>query len=85
MKKADIALLDATFFSGEELPGRSMEEVPHPFVSETMALFEREPARTREKIHFIHFNHTNPLLWDAGKRAEVRKRGFSLAEQGMKL
>ena len=28
----DYALLDATFFDGNELPGRDMADIPHPFV-----------------------------------------------------
>lgn len=78
----DVALLDATFFAEGELPNRSMEEVPHPFVSETMALFEEMPAHVRERIHFIHFNHTNPLLWDAAARKKVAEKGYNVAKKG---
>ena len=85
VKTVDVALVDATFYEEGELPGRNMSEVPHPFVSETMKLFEHEDAAIKAKIHFIHFNHTNPLLWDAGKRDDVRKAGFNIAVQGGKL
>lgn len=82
---ADVAMLDATFFDGSELPGRRMEEVPHPFVSETLQLFSDAPPETKEKIYFIHFNHTNPLLRDEIARQKVTGAGFRLAGQGMKL
>lgn len=85
VKKADIALLDATFYSAEELPGQRMEEVPHPFVKETMELFSKENADTRAKIHFIHMNHTNPLLWDSTVQQNLLQAGYKLAIQGMKL
>ena len=85
VKKVDVALLDATFYDGNELPGRNMSEVPHPFVIETMSLFEHEDAATKAKVHFIHFNHTNPMLWDAGKRAAVKQAGFNIATQGGQL
>ncbi|MCW3122746.1 MAG: pyrroloquinoline quinone biosynthesis protein PqqB [Flavipsychrobacter sp.] len=78
----DNAFIDATFYSNTELPGRSMSEVPHPLVSETMQLFANTPAATRSKIWFIHFNHTNPLLWDKQKQAEVKKEGFNISVQG---
>jgi len=87
----DVMLLDGTFYEDGELPGRSMAEVPHPFVSETMKLFSSNKDGTpvsdslKSKIHFIHFNHTNPLLWDKAKQNEVKKEGFSIAEQGEKL
>ncbi len=82
VKRSDIALLDATFFSSDELPNRKMEEVPHPLVSETMQLFANEPQQVKAKIHFIHFNHTNPLLWNERTKGNFEKSGFRLAKQG---
>ena len=41
--------------------GRSYQ-IPHPFVVDTINLFKNEPLNEKEKIHFIHLNHTNPLL-----------------------
>jgi pyrroloquinoline quinone biosynthesis protein B len=78
----DVAFVDATFYDSTELPGRNMREVPHPLVTETMHLFENTDKETKAKIHFIHFNHTNPLLWDKQKQDEVRKAGFGIAEHG---
>lgn len=79
----DVALLDGTFFRDGELPGRNMAEVPHPFVQETMSLFAGEEVR--KKLYFIHFNHTNPLLWDYKTAKGVEKQGFHIARQGDKL
>lgn len=78
----DYAFLDATFFSDGELPNRAMSEVPHPFVRETMNLFKNQSKLTKSRIQFIHFNHTNPLLFDEQKRQEVKNAGFGIAEQG---
>jgi pyrroloquinoline quinone biosynthesis protein B len=80
-KSVDIAFLDATFFSADELPNRNISEIPHPLVTETMSLFLNESAETKSKIHFIHFNHTNPLLYDTIKQNDIKKRGFSIAKQ----
>src|SRR5213079_3261367 len=55
----DVALLDGTFLSASELPGRSLSEVPHPTVGET----EARLAALSRRVIFIHLNHTNPLLW----------------------
>ena len=85
VKQVDIALLDATFYSQTELPGRNMKEVPHPFVVETAALFRQAPAAIKQRVTFIHFNHTNPLLWDKQVRQDVQRNGFSIATQGAKL
>lgn len=85
VQRVDCALLDATFFRDGELQGRAMQEVPHPFVEETMRLFENQPNSEKKKVTFIHFNHTNPLLWDEKARQEVRGRGFEVAEEGMRV
>lgn len=78
-----VALLDATFYSSSELPGRDIKEIPHPLVTETIQLFSE--INQKEKIFFIHFNHTNPLIWNKRKRAEFLKTGFRIANQGMRL
>ena len=85
VEKVDIALVDATFYEIAELKNRKVEEVPHPFVSETMALFEKSDLKSRSKLFFIHFNHTNPLMWDKTTKEKVEKAGFNVAKQGAKL
>ena len=82
VKSVDYAFLDATFYSGEEI-NRSMSEIPHPFISETINLFKDELTETKNKIHFIHFNHTNPLLIkNSNQQNDVRNKGFKIAKQG---
>lgn len=85
VQSVDDAFLDATFFRDGELQGRAMQEVPHPFVQETMQLFENQPISEKVKVTFIHFNHTNPLLWDKKAQQEVQGRGFSLAAEEMRV
>lgn len=84
VKKVDYAFLDATFNTIDELKNRKVEEVPHPFVTETMNLFKNESKETKAKLHFIHFNHTNPVMWDKTARQKVLEQGFKVAEQGGK-
>lgn len=81
-KEADHAFLDATFFSADEIPGRNLAEIPHPMVTETMNLFEKENLETRNKVVLIHMNHTNPLLSGPEKRKQVSDYGFRIARQG---
>ncbi len=83
IRTSDHALLDATFFDVNELPGRDMREIPHPFVRESMMVFDPLPFDERSKVHFIHFNHSNPLLIEGSNaQATVREAGFNLARQG---
>lgn len=82
----DYAFLDATFFEDGEIPGRAMEDIPHPFVVETMDLLAGLSDEERARVHFIHFNHTNPLLIEGSPaQDEVRERGFSIAAEGQRL
>ena len=60
-----------------------MTEVPHPFVVETVELFKNESMETKNKVIFIHFNHTNPTLQSNSKeRKKLNKLGFRFAEEG---
>lgn len=82
VSKVDIAFLDATFNKSNELKNRAMSEVPHPFVEETINAFKSENDQLKSKVHFIHFNHTNALMWDNNARLEVEKKGFKISMQG---
>jgi len=78
----DVALVDATFYTANELTNRSIAEVPHPLVIETIKQFE-DKNDLKKRIHFIHFNHTNPLLWSDVEKRSLREKGFNVAETGM--
>jgi pyrroloquinoline quinone biosynthesis protein B len=75
----DLAFLDGTFAAADEVPGRSLAEIPHPLVSETIARLRARPG-LGARVLFIHMNHTNPLLWDAERRRELQE--FRVAQDG---
>ena len=81
----DYAFLDATFFEDGEIP-RPMSEVPHPFVEESVARFRTLTDEDKNKIYFIHLNHTNPAR-DANfqGRVAVEKEGYRFANFGMRF
>ncbi|MFD2568782.1 MBL fold metallo-hydrolase [Pseudotenacibaculum haliotis] len=82
VKKVDYAFLDATFLKDGEI-NRPMSEVPHPFIEETVTLFQNEPTEIKNKVIFIHFNHTNPALQPNSKeRKALEKSGFKVASEG---
>jgi pyrroloquinoline quinone biosynthesis protein B len=82
VKKVDYAFLDATFLDENEVK-RAITEVPHPFIKETIALFKNQSFATKNKIVFIHFNHTNPLLQEnSPERKKLEKLGFHFANEG---
>ena len=63
-----------------------MALIPHPFIEESVALFKNTSLAFRQKVYFIHFNHTNPLLRaDSPERAQLLEQGFQIAEEGLQV
>lgn len=86
LSRVDAALLDGTFYADGELSGRSMAEIPHPFIVETMARFRTLPDSERAKVHFIHLNHSNPALDPESEASGVIARsGCHVVEQGSRF
>ncbi len=81
----DYAFLDATFYSDDELSERSMAEVPHPRVQASIELFEALPSRDKSRVHFIHMNHTNPILRNSPERKKVLDAGFNISKENIVL
>lgn len=82
--EVDYAFLDGSFFANGEIPGRDVSEIPHPFIEESMDLFQDLPDKEKAKIHFIHFNHTNPVLQQNSEaRKIVIENGYQISEEGM--
>jgi pyrroloquinoline quinone biosynthesis protein B len=86
IKTVDYALIDGTFYSADEIKNRTLSEIPHPLVTESMQLFQNLSRRDKSKIHFIHFNHTNPLL-DSTSEAynNLQKQEFRTAKYKQKF
>ena len=86
IKQVDYALIDATFYDSKEINYRDVSEIPHPFVVESMELFDAVKLEEKNKIFFIHLNHTNPLLDKSSDQYKfVKDKGYNIAEEGMKL
>ena len=86
IKNVDYAFLDGTFFDKKEINNRDISEIPHPFIIESLELFNNLENIDKAKVYFIHLNHTNPVL---NKNSEEYKRvilsGFKVAEPGMEF
>jgi pyrroloquinoline quinone biosynthesis protein B len=67
--RVDLAFLDGTFASPGEIPGRSIEDIPHPMMSVTRNLLRG----TKASVWFIHINHTNAQI-DAPDVVKDRQR-----------
>lgn len=75
--------IDGTFFDAAELPHRDLGTIPHPLVADTMTRLAGLSPALRARVHFLHLNHSNPLL-DTGSEASraVADAGFAVAREG---
>ena len=79
------ALLDGTFWSGDELQGRDMSVVPHPTIQDSLSrLGERQSGDP--EIYFTHFNHTNPVYqMDGSEYQKIIQLGWRVSTEGQRI
>ena len=86
ISSVDYAFIDATFYDEKEINYRDISEIPHPFVIESMRLFEEASKKEKSKIYFIHLNHTNPLLdSNSSEYKDLISKGYNVAQEGLVL
>ena len=82
IREVDVAYLDGTFYADGEIPGRSMYDIPHPFIEESLERFKTLPLDEKNKIRFIHLNRTNPALIDGSDAQKaIEQAGFQVAKE----
>ncbi|MGG1592784.1 MBL fold metallo-hydrolase [Terribacillus saccharophilus] len=87
-KTVDFVIVDATFYSKQEVAGvgRDISQIPHPPIIETMDSLQNVVDTVGTKVYLTHLNHSNPVLDpDSEEYQSVRTRGFFLAEEGLEL
>ena len=84
IKNNDILLLDGTFYDATELQSRNIENVPHPFIKDSLKKFSLLEEVDRKKVYFTHLNHTNPANQTLStERETIIQMGCDIAEDGM--
>ncbi len=84
--QADIAILDGTFFSPAELPGRDLSQIGHPFITDSMRELKPLVEQKEKRILFTHLNHSNPAVDPESLAYEqIIRQGFALAEEGQEF
>ena len=79
------ALLDGTFWSGDELQGRDMSVVPHPTIQDSLARLGQKQNGDPE-IYFTHLNHTNPVnSLGSVEHQQVTNLGWHVAFEGQQI
>jgi Metal-dependent hydrolases of the beta-lactamase superfamily I len=72
ISNVDYAFLDATFYFGRRTQFAGCFRNPHPY-NESLDLVQGITRFRKTKIHFIHFNHTNPAL---DSESEAYKKNY---------
>ena len=77
LQSVDCALVDASFYSIDELNGRP--PAAHPLIPQTLQLFADLPGQ----LTLTHLNHTNPALdSDSFERGTIMTAGGQIAYTG---
>ena len=80
IKEVDYAIIDGTFMNKNEI-NRNLNDIPHPFIEDSIELFSNLSKKNKNKIFFTHFNHTNLLLSCQKEVTKLKQKGFNIAEQ----
>ena len=78
------ALLDGTFWSGDELQGRDISVVPHPTIQDAMARLGQKQSEDPE-IYFTHLNHTNPVYREGSEYQKIIHLGWKVSREGQRI
>ena len=81
IKNNDIAIIDGTFFSKDEIKNRDIKKIPHPSIIESMNLMKAMPLKEKNKVFFTHLNHTNRILnYKSQEYNDVIASGYNILE-----
>lgn len=86
VESVDFALLDGTFYSPDELPGRDLSRIGHPFITTSIETLRQIAKKGKTQIYFTHLNHSNLALDPEGDAIKhIVNEGFGLAQDGLEL
>jgi pyrroloquinoline quinone biosynthesis protein B len=79
IKSSDIAIIDGTFFTKDEVP--RFDDIPHPPNKDTIDILKD----VKTEIFFTHINHTNPINKEGLEKKEIEEKGFKIAYDGLEI
>lgn len=91
LHKADILLVDGTFWSENELvslgaTNRNARDMGHLPISGPSGIIEKLASFSAERKILIHINNSNPILKKDSKEAKsLKQHGIEIAYEGMEL
>lgn len=91
LKKADILMVDGTFWSEDELvkmgaTERNARSMGHLPISGPSGIMEKLASYSAKRKILIHINNSNPILKkDSKERNTLKQLGIEIAYEGMEL
>lgn len=80
-----VVFVDGTFFDDSELPNRDLSRIPHPTIRASVERLSGLSPALKARVHFLHFNHSNPVLWPHSRQAQwLADSGFQVAYEGQR-
>ena len=82
IKDNDLLFIDGTFYDHNELINRNTSSIPHPSIKDTIERLDDLNISEKNKIFFIHFNHTNPVINVQSKEyKELSNKGYNVVNE----
>lgn len=82
----DVAIVDGTFFSADELPGREASAIGHPMIADSLERFAPAVEAGELTVYFTHLNHSNPALDPVSpERQRLEAAGFAVLAEGEQI
>jgi len=82
VKLNDVLFLDGTFYNKNEVKQRDISKIPHPEIIATMNILSGLDVKFKNRVHFIHLNHTNNVInLDSEEYEKVIKNGFCISQE----
>jgi pyrroloquinoline quinone biosynthesis protein B len=86
LQGVDVAIVDGTFYSPDELPGRDLSQIPHPLITDTIQRLAPAVAAGELEVYFTHMNHSNPALEpESAPRRAIEAAGFGVLADGQEI
>ena len=77
-----MLFIDGTFYDHNELINRNTSSIPHPSIKDTIERLDDLNISEKNKIFFIHFNHTNPVINVQSKEyKELSNKGYNVVNE----
>jgi len=80
VEDADVAIVDGLIWNKNDIKG---DDVPHVGIERTLAVFESHDINA--DVYFTNLNHTNSVLYDDKKRANLKQQGYYVIERDLQF